>query len=125
MKFLFVPLALLLVTACAASPNAVEPIKQAAPAALEKPAMTEPAASTASPARINTTGTVRFQEMEGGFWGIIADDGRKFDPMGLDAKFQKDGLRVRFEATPDPDRMSTHMWGTIVRITRMEALGSE
>ena len=125
MKFLFVPLALLLVTACAASPNAVEPIKQAAPAALEKPAMTEPAASTTSPARINTTGTVRFQDMEGGFWGIIADDGRKFDPMGLDAKFQKDGLRVRFEAAPDPDRMSTHMWGTIVRITRMEALGSE
>ena len=120
MKFLFVPLALLLVTACAASPNAVEPIKQAAPAAPETPAMTEPAASTPAPARINTTGTVRFQEMEGGFWGIIADDGRKFDPMGLDAKFQKDGLRVRFEATPDPDRMSTHMWGRIVRITRIE-----
>ena len=82
-------------------------------------------ASNVSEQQFSATGTVRFQQLEGGFWGIIADDGRKFDPMGLDAKFQKDGLRVRFEATPDPDRMSTHMWGTIVRITRMEALGSE
>jgi len=120
MKSLVAPLALFLATACAASPNAVEPIKQAVPAAPETPAMTEPVASTPSPARINTTGTVRFQELEGGFWGIIADDGRKFDPMGLDAKFQKDGLRVRFEATPETDMMSTRMWGSMVRITRIE-----
>lgn len=120
MKPLAALLTLSLVSACAASPNAVEPIKQAVSAAPETPAMPEPAPNATAPTRISTTGTVRFQELEGGFWGIIADDGRKFDPMGLDAKFQKDGLRVRFEATPDPDRMSTHMWGRIVRITRIE-----
>lgn len=84
--------------------------------------MTEPKTSAPSENQISTTGTIRFQEIEGGFWGIVADDGRKFDPMGLDAKFQKEGLRVRFEATPDSDRMSTHMWGTIVNITHIEKI---
>lgn len=89
---------------------------------LDSPAMTEPSTAVPSENQISTTGTVRFQEMEGGFWGIVADDGRKFDPMGLDAKFQKEGLRVRFKATPDPDRMSTHMWGTIVNLTHIEKI---
>lgn len=122
MKLPVTLLAVLLATACAASPNAVEPIKQAAPAAPDTPAMTEPAASTPAPARINTTGTVRFQEIEGGFWGIIADDGRKFDPMGLDARFQQDGLRVRFEAMPETDMMSTRMWGSIVTLSKIEPI---
>lgn len=120
MKFSFALLALSAMSACAASPNAVEPIKQAAPAAPEAPTMTEPAPRAPAPASISTTGTVRHLDLEGGFWGIVADDGRQFDPMGLDARFQKEGLRVRFEATPETDMMSTRMWGTMVRITRIE-----
>lgn len=114
--------ALLAVSACAASPNAAEPAGPAAPAALENPAMTKPRVPDAAQPGIRATGTVRRLDLEGGFWGIIADDGRKFDPMGLDARFQKEGLRVRFEATPETDMISTRMWGTMVRITRIEAL---
>jgi hypothetical protein len=125
MKFNFLFVVLLsasAITACAASPNAVEPIKQAAPAAPETPAMTEPAPHEPAPTRISTTGTVRHLDLEGGFWGIIADDGRKFDPMGLDAAFQKEGLRVRIEATPETDMMSTRMWGTMVTLTKIEPI---
>jgi hypothetical protein len=122
MKLPLTLLAFVLATACAASPNAVEPIKQAAPAAPETPAMTEPAPREPAPARINTTGTVRHQSLEGGFWGIIADDGRRFDPMGLDAAFQKEGLRVRIEAMPETDMMSTRMWGTMVTLTKIEPI---
>ncbi len=103
-------------TACAAKPE------QAALTKPETAAMTEPQNLKSTPSSISTSGTVRFQEMEGGFWGIIADDGRKFDPMGLDKKFQKDGLRVRFDAEPDTDRMSTHMWGTIITVVRIEVV---
>lgn len=122
MKFSLALLALSAVSACAASPNAVEPNKQAAPAAPEAPAMTEPAPRTPAPASISTTGTVRYLDISGGFWGIVADDGRKFDPMGLDARFQKEGLRVRIEAIPETDMMSTHMWGTLVTLTHIETL---
>lgn len=128
MKFNFLFVVLLsasAITACAASPNAVEPIKQAAPAAPETPAMTESAPhepATPAPDRISATGTVRFLDISGGFWGIVGDDGRKFDPMELDAAFQKEGLRVRFEAVPETDMMSTRMWGTMIALVHIEAL---
>lgn len=105
-----------LINACAAQSEQIVTPK------MDSATMQAPNASTPSENQINTTGTVRFQGLSGGFWGIVADDGRKIDPMGLDAKFQKEGLRVRIEATPDPDRMSTHMWGTIVTITRIEKI---
>lgn len=82
--------------------------------------MQEPSISI--PAEISTTGTMRYQEMEGGFWGIVADDGGKYDPLKLDEKFQKEGLRVRFKAMPEPDMMSTHMWGTIVNLRQIEKI---
>jgi hypothetical protein len=130
MKFPVALFALLLVTACAASPNAAQPTTQQDPA-LPKPAASAQSASespampeldTPAPDRISATGTVRHQNLEGGFWGIIADDGRRFDPMGLDAEFQKEGLRVRFEATPETDMMSTRMWGTMVTLTKIEPI---
>lgn len=117
----FKTLLVILISACLMNACAAQ-TEQIATPKTDTPAMTEPTTAAPSENQISTTGTVRFQEMEGGFWGIVADDGRKFDPMGLDAKFQKEGLRVRFKATPDPDRMSTHMWGTIVNLTHIEKI---
>jgi hypothetical protein len=74
----------------------------------------------ASQAVIRAKGRIVYQDLEGGFWGIVADDGRKFDPIALDEKFHKDGLRVVFEAVPDTDRMSTRMWGTMVVLRKIE-----
>jgi hypothetical protein len=122
MKFSLALLALSALSACAASPNAAAPASAAAPALLENPAMTQPSPPSSPHAGIRATGTVRYLDLEGGFWGIVADDGRKFDPMGLDARFQKEGLRVRFEATAETDMMSTRMWGTMVRLTKIEPI---
>ncbi len=101
--------------ACAGAPDA-SPI----PAIQESPVMTEPA--DPSEDLIQGLATVRYQDLEGGFWGLIADDGQKYDPLVLDEALQVDGLRVRFSARPDPDRMSTHMWGQIVEILEIEAV---
>jgi len=65
---------------------------------------------------IKTTGTIKHQGLEGGFWGIVGDDGQNYDPQNLAAEFQKEGLRVSFEAETRPDAASFHMWGTIVEI---------
>ncbi len=116
-----ISLAIVLISASFINACAAQTEQIAAPK-MDSATMQESSASAPSENQINTTGTVRFQGISGGFWGIVADDGRKFDPMGLDAKFQKEGLRVRIEATPDPDRMSTHMWGTIVTLTHIEKI---
>jgi predicted secreted protein len=67
-------------------------------------------------------GTVTYQNLEGGFYGIVGDDGQGYDPLNLEAKFRKDGLRVAFAATIIKDVAATHMWGTPVNITDIEEI---
>ena len=74
-----------------------------------------------SGADIETTGTVTFLDFEGGFYGIVGDDGQKYDPVLLDAAFRQDGLQVRFEADILKHQTSVHQWGTLVEIRKIEA----
>ncbi len=72
--------------------------------------------------RVEGTGTVVFVELEGGFYGIVADDGARYEPLNLPAEFQQDGLRVRFRARVLKDVASVHMWGRPVELLQIEAL---
>jgi hypothetical protein len=69
---------------------------------------------------VKVTGTVVFLSFEGGFYGIVGDDGKHYDPTNLPQEFQKDGLRVRFEAKELPEQASVHMWGTIVEFVAIQ-----
>ncbi len=69
-----------------------------------------------------TTGTVQFIDLEGGFYGIVADDGSHYEPFGLPSEFQIDGLRVRFTARILKDAVSIYMWGTPIEILKIEEL---
>ncbi len=70
----------------------------------------------------SVTGTVRYIDLEGGFYGIETDDGAKLDPVNLPAEFQQDGVRLRVQVEPLKDRVSFHMWGTLVRVVSIERL---
>ena len=65
------------------------------------------------------TGTVTWLPIEGGFFGIVSDDGKCYDPLNLPAEFAQDGMHVRFTAKTDPDMGSLHMWGAMVTIIDM------
>lgn len=71
---------------------------------------------------INGTGTVKFLDFEGGFYGIIGDNGKNYDPINLGKEFQVDGLRVRFDAKKSENVASFHMWGTIIEIINIERI---
>lgn len=71
---------------------------------------------------IEATGTVQYIDLEGGFFGLVADDGSRYDPAGLPEAFQEDGLRVEFRAEPREGVMTTRMWGQIVRVIEIERL---
>lgn len=71
---------------------------------------------------IETTGTVQYVDLEGGFYGLVADDGTRYDPSGLPDEFQEDGLRVEFQAEPREGVVTTRMWGQIVRLIEIERL---
>jgi inhibitor of cysteine peptidase len=65
---------------------------------------------------IKFTGKVVYNNLEGGFFGIVADDGKAYDPTNLPAEFRKAGMRVSAVIKKRPDMMSFHQWGTIVEI---------
>jgi len=68
------------------------------------------------------TGTVKHIELEGGFYGIVGDQGNKFDPVNLPDRFKEDGLRVKACMKQLEDRVSFRMWGTLVEIIEIKRL---
>lgn len=73
------------------------------------------------PAGVSDTGTVVFLSLEGGFFGIVDDHGRHWDPSNLPEEFKADSLRVRFEAIVT-DRPTFHMWGRTIELTFIKRL---
>jgi hypothetical protein len=110
------------ITACAGSPDPAASKTISTPAITENNTMPSTETTPANDGIIRATGLVQFQDLEGGFWGIVADDGRKFDALNLEPSFQKEGLPVRFEAKLETDRMSTRMWGTMITLTHIEVV---
>jgi len=70
---------------------------------------------------ITGVGEVRYMEFEGGFYGIVSDQGDKYLPLNLEEEYKKDGLRVSFEIVP-ADVMTLQMWGNPVEIKDIKLL---
>lgn len=69
-----------------------------------------------SEAVVSKTGTVRYNNLEGGFWCIIDDDGRGYDMNNLPEEFFVEGLRVKFTAKMSNKCAAYHMWGFCVEL---------
>lgn len=69
-----------------------------------------------------TTGTIKYLSFEGGFYGIVADNGKRYDPINLPKEYRQDGLRVGFQAIEMKGMVSIRMWGTIIKITKITKL---
>ena len=65
---------------------------------------------------VSGLGTVRYVELEGGFYGIVADDSTRYLPQDLGTDYREDGLRVRFRAAVQDSAMTMEMWGTPVEL---------
>ena len=72
---------------------------------------------------IQGIGTIRYVDLEGGFYGIVAEDGTKYDPTPLPDSLQEDGLPVRFQLK-EKDVLTTRMWGTPVEVVHIERTGT-
>jgi len=71
---------------------------------------------------VSGTGTVEYINIEGGFYGIIAEDGTHYLPANLNKEFHVDGLRIEFTAETCEDTISFYMWGIPVEIIEINKL---
>lgn len=71
---------------------------------------------------LSGTGTINHINLEGGFYGLVADNGRKYLPKDLAREFKVDGLRVRFQVKILTGVATIYMWGTPVEVLSIERL---
>jgi hypothetical protein len=62
-------------------------------------------------------GTVSFQHLGTGFWGIIDEHGREWRPVNMPEQLKKAGKSVDV-TVKEVDEMSIFMWGTPVEIVK-------
>lgn len=68
------------------------------------------------------TGTVEHQNISGGFWSIIGDDGKKWRPEKMPQSLRQEGLRVTISAKELEEGASIFMWGTSIEILEFTLL---
>lgn len=68
------------------------------------------------------TGQVYYANIEGGFYGIVGDDGIKYQPTNLPRKFKKEGLSLKFDAKIKNSGVSLFQWGTIIELSNVNEL---
>jgi inhibitor of cysteine peptidase len=61
-------------------------------------------------------GTVKYISIEGGFYGIITDDGEHLDPVNLTEEYKVDGKKIRLDYSLTEEQVSFHMWGKLIVI---------
>ena len=71
------------------------------------------------PDTFSAMGTVEFLDVEGGCWTISTDDER-YEPTNLPEEFERDGLRISFEAEVRTDLVSVCQIGPIVELREVE-----
>jgi hypothetical protein len=74
---------------------------------------------------VSGIGTIQYVELEGGFYGLVADDSTRYNPQNLDEAYREDGLRVRFRGTVEDDVMTTQMWGQVLQILEMQRMNDQ
>lgn len=69
---------------------------------------------------MDVVGTVVYEELSGGFWGIEGDDGAQYKPiMGFPEEFKAKGQRVKAQVEP-VQVMGISMWGQTVKVLKIE-----
>lgn len=63
------------------------------------------------------TATVKYIELEGGFYGLLTKDGKKLLPKNLAKDYLTDGTIISFRMVPMDDVMTTQQWGTLVMVS--------
>jgi hypothetical protein len=69
---------------------------------------------------VRETGTVVYNQLEGGFYGIQSDEGARYEPLNLPPEYRIDGLKVMFRGVIRPDMATIHMWGKPLELLHIE-----
>lgn len=68
------------------------------------------------------SGTVVYQNLSGGFWGIEDSKGKQWRPIKMPKALQKEGQSITAEVEEVEEEMSIFMWGTPVKVVSFDKI---
>lgn len=66
--------------------------------------------------------TVKFMNLEGGFFGLVSNEGKHWLPLNLNKEFQQHGAVIKVKGNPVKGMMTIQQWGTPFSITHIELI---
>lgn len=67
-------------------------------------------------------GTIRYMNMEGGFYGIVTDKGEKLLPIGLEKKYFVEGTVISFSGKYVEGMMTIQQWGKPFKVDKVQLI---
>lgn len=71
---------------------------------------------------IKLTGTIVYQDMEGGFFGFIDENGQKYTPIGIPKTHLRDGLVVALTGERLPNMITLTQFGESIKVQHIEII---
>ncbi len=73
---------------------------------------------------VKVRGRAKYQEIEGGFWSIISDQGEQLRPQMMPVQFQEEDAIIECRIVYLDDDFGFQMWGAAVRIVSFKTIGT-
>jgi hypothetical protein len=67
-------------------------------------------------------GTIRRNDLEGGFFQLVGEDGTTYEVEGTDPLLAKDGARVEIEGAVEREALSFTMTGPRLKVRAVKAI---
>ena len=67
------------------------------------------------------TGTIKKNDLSGGFWELVSDGGDRYQLEGGDAKLKVEGKQVTIDGTVQSSSMGIGMVGSILKVNSWSA----
>lgn len=73
--------------------------------------------------KIELSGTVKYLNLEMGFWGIVDQKGGQWQPVNFPEQLKLEGAAVKLVVREKEEQASFQMWGRPVEILSFHTLG--
>ncbi|GAB2695751.1 hypothetical protein Q4574_19875 [Aliiglaciecola sp. 3_MG-2023] len=80
--------------------------------------------SQEEPAMLTITGTIVHKGMEGGFFGLDANDGKKYMPRGINKALLKNGMVVQVKGYVLTDVLTFQQYGEVLKVVEAVEIDS-
>lgn len=67
-------------------------------------------------------GTVKYMDLEGGFYGIFTESGGKYLPLNMDKEFRSNGAIIQFKGKVQHNMNTIQQWGTPIKLSEVKLI---